>query len=262
MAESVREKCVWRRCMKIMVGCHVSFSPAGWQGRGKPWREARLCSPFWKRLPVDIRICAWEDGSGGLLWKKAAQKHELRSCQLDTQVKGQDQAASLWSVRWVWGPKLKWSLSPMSSTCLLSVEKLQPKSKFQLERSEKKKCRNRKTKARLKRLGMKRRQGSLALPPGLRTIFWAMSCELSHRYWNPQQVQKLTTRRPDWHQDISGHHSENWPQANGSKPTLEGKTNRTYKNQDDTDQTTGGLLQHDRQSWLHYFCMYPPRFCL
>ena len=37
---------------------------------------------------------------------------------------------------------------------------------------------------------------------------------------------------------MSCHNSENWPQRNGNKRTLELKINCTYNNQDETDQTT------------------------
>ena len=87
---------------------------------------------------------------------------------------------------------------------------------------EVRKCRS-KEKERLNNnsLVIKLSQGLLVPPQGLQIIFWAISCELSHRYWNPTSWKKLTTWWPDYSHDISCHNSENWPQGNGNKPTLE-----------------------------------------
>jgi len=48
----------------------------------------------------------------------------------------------------------------------------------------------------------KQSQGPLVPSEEVSIIFWAMSCELSYRYWNPHQVKKLTTWRPDCSHDI------------------------------------------------------------
>ena len=71
----------------------------------------------------------------------------------------------------------------------------------------------------------KQSQGSLVPSPGLEIIFWAISCELSCRCWNPHLVEKLITWWPDSSQGISCHNSENWPQINGNKLILELKMN-------------------------------------
>ena len=48
----------------------------------------------------------------------------------------------------------------------------------------------------------KQSEGPLAPPRGLQIIFWATSCELSYRYWNPRQVEEVNymmTRLYPWH---------------------------------------------------------------
>ena len=74
-------------------------------------------------------------------------------------------------------------------------------------------------------LVIKQSQGPLVPPQGL--IFWAISCELSYRYWNPTRRKKLliTTWWTDCSHDVSCHSPKNWPQGNGNKPTLEHNTN-------------------------------------
>ena len=68
--------------------------------------------------------------------------------------------------------------------------------------------------------------GPLVPSLGLEITFWVISWELSYRYWTPTptpQVEKSTiiTQWPDCSHDISCHSSENWPQANGTKPSME-----------------------------------------
>ena len=116
---------------------------------------------------------------------------------------------------------------------------------------------------------------------------WAISCELYCRYWNPYQVDKLTTWWSGCSHDISCHNPENCPQRNGYKLTLELKINCTQTmdrgawrvtlpwvaksqtrlkwqqahmqtTQEDADQTPGDQFQDDSQSWLCFFCVSPP----
>ena len=51
-----------------------------------------------------------------------------------------------------------------------------------------------------------------------------------------------------WTIDLSYHNSENWPQGNGNKPTLELNINCTEDNQDDAGQATNDQFQDDCQS--------------
>ena len=55
--------------------------------------------------------------------------------------------------------------------------------------------------------------------------------------------------------DRNCHNSENWPQGNRNRPTVELKINCTWNNQDDADQTTDDQFQDDCQSWLCRFCI-------
>ena len=57
----------------------------------------------------------------------------------------------------------------------------------------------------------------------------------------------------------SCHNSEDWPQRNGNKWTLEQKTNYTWNDQDDTDQT-GEQYEDGCGSWL-LFLRVAPSFC-
>ena len=56
---------------------------------------------------------------------------------------------------------------------------------------------------------------------------------------------------------MSCYSSENWPQRNGNKWTLELMINCTWNNQDDAGQTTDDWFQDDYQRWLCCFCMQP-----
>ena len=56
--------------------------------------------------------------------------------------------------------------------------------------------------------------------------------------------------------------SENWPQGNGNKLTMDLQINCPSNNQDDARQTTDDQIQDGCQSWLCCFCMWPPTpFC-
>ena len=54
--------------------------------------------------------------------------------------------------------------------------------------------------------------------------------------------------------DISCYNSENWPQRNREKWTLELKINCTWSHQDDSGQTTIDQFEDDCQRWLCCFC--------
>ena len=74
-------------------------------------------------------------------------------------------------------------------------------------------------------LVIKQSQGPLVPSQGL--IFWAISCELSCKYWNPTRWKKIliTAWWPACSHDVSCHSPKNWPQGNGNKLTLEQNTN-------------------------------------
>ena len=74
-----------------------------------------------------------------------------------------------------------------------------------------------------------------------------MSCELSYRYWNPHQVEKLTTWWQDCSQDISSHDSGKWPQEVGRNRPWKWRSAAVETTK---DQTTADQLQDDCQSWL------------
>lgn len=62
---------------------------------------------------------------------------------------------------------------------------------------------------------------------------------------SPIRWEKLATWWADCSHDLHGHSSENWPQGNREQWTLELKSNCTWNNQEDTDQTTDDQFQDD-----------------
>ena len=58
--------------------------------------------------------------------------------------------------------------------------------------------------------------------------------------------------------DIRCHSSENWPQSNGNKPTLEVKTSFTEKTKMTLLRLLHDHFQYHWQSWLCCFCIEPP----
>ena len=165
MAESVREKCVWRWCMKIMVGYHVSFSSADWQRRGKLWREPQLCYPLWERLPVDPRISAWEEGLGDSSRKRLHpnMKPGHVSCTPSSRVTDR-----VYDCRVGLGTQTEMEFVPHVFCLSCLWKNFSQRVSFNLREVEKKNAETEENSSpRLKHLVMKHSQGCLALPPGL-----------------------------------------------------------------------------------------------
>ena len=98
---------------------------------------------------------------------------------------------------------------------------------------------------------IKQSQGSSAPPQGLQIILRAVSCEPSHRYWNPQQAEK-------WLHDGQTV-AVTWASSGPRTGLKEAETHQpwnwrsTVLNKADTAQTSEDQLR-DCQGWRRCFC--------
>ena len=95
-----------------------------------------------------------------------------------------------------------WSLPPMSSACLLSAEHFSQRISLSEKWEHVETKENSQRRPSNNSLVIKHSQGPLVPPQGLQIIFWAISCELSYRYWNPHQVKEVNymmTRLQPWY---------------------------------------------------------------
>ena len=109
-----------------------------------------------------------------------------------------------------------WSLPPMSSACLLSAEHFSQRISLSEKWEHVETKENSQRRPNNNNLVIKHSQGPL-VPQGLQIIFWAISCELSYKCWNPYQVKKLTmmTRLQPWNKlsQFWESASKKWKQA-------------------------------------------------
>ena len=147
----------------------------------------------------------------------------LVACELSVLYK-QCYPISLWKLPSMPTPLFLQPPCPVPSVCLLSVEHFSQRINLIREMRNAETKENSQRRPNNNNVVIKHSKGYLAPSQRLYIIVWAISCELSYRYWNTRW-KKLSIWWPDCTQDMSCHNSQNWPQRNGNKWTLELKVN-------------------------------------